>query len=377
MDLGFTDEQETLKQSARTFVEAETSPALARAPWDDGVDQVWQRMVELGWPAVAIPEIAGGAGMSLVESTILLEEIGRGIVPGPLFATAGLYVPALRSAPPGAMRDRMLADVASGATGTLAIAEDGGSWAWEELATTAKRSGTGWTLTGTKKSVVEGRSASEILVVARDPNGAGDGIGLFAVPGTAVSSEPMEALDPSLRLARVALESVEVSTNRVLAEPGAGSAVITRSLQESLVAASILIVGACGSILDRTIEYAKTRKQFDQPIGGFQAVKHKLTDMYVAVERARSLTYFAALTICEDDPRRETAASMAKAAAGDCQRLVVEDGLQLHGGIGYTWEYDLHVYLKRAASLEALLGSSRVHRKRIAARLGLTATSAG
>lgn len=367
MDLGFTDDQETLKESARAFVEGETSPALARSPTSDEVGVVWQKMIDLGWPAVAIPEASGGAGMGQVELTILLDEVGRGIVPGPLFATAGLFAPALSASPAAPFRDALLASIASGATGTLALTEDAGSWDWDGLQTTARRSGGGWTLTGVKQSVVEGGSAQELLVAAR----ADGGLGLFAVPAAAVTFAPLEALDPTLRLATVTLSNVEIGTERVIAVPGEAESVLTRSLQESLVAASILIVGTCGSILDRTIEYAKTRKQFGQPIGSFQAVKHKLADMYVAVERARSLAYFAALTICEDDPRRDIAASMAKAAAGDCERLVVEDGLQLHGGIGYTWEYDLHLYLKRAASLGALLGSSRLHRKRIAARLGL------
>lgn len=368
MDLGFTHDQETLKESARAFVDGETSPALARSPLGDEIGVVWQKMIDLGWPAVAVPETCGGAGMGQVELTILLDEVGRGIVPGPLFATAGLFAPALVASRPSPFRDALLTSIASGATGTLALTEGSGSWNWEELQTTARRSEGGWTLHGVKRSVVEGGHAHELLVAAR----ADGGLGLFAVPLGAVAATPLDALDPALRLATVTLSNVEIAAERVIAPPGEAEAVLARSLQESLVAASILIVGTCASILDRTIEYAKTRKQFDQPIGSFQAVKHKLADMYVAVERARSLAYFAALTICEDDPRRDIAASMAKAAAGDCERRVVEDGLQLHGGIGYTWEYDLHLYLKRATSLGALLGTSQLHRKRIAERLGLS-----
>lgn len=367
MDLGFTNDQETLRESARAFVEGETRLETARSLDSDSIGQVWDAMTSLGWPAAAIPADDGGAGMSVVELAILLEETGRGLVPGPLLPTAGLFAPALVEAPRSDARDRLLRNVASGATGTLALADGDDSWAWAQMRTTARRDGEAWVLSGVKQYVVDGADATEILVAARSD----DGLGLFAVPGSQIAATTLDALDPTLRLATVTLDDVRVPSDHVVALPSTADGILERSLQTSLVCVSALVVGACGSVLDRTIEYAKTRKQFDQPIGSFQAVKHKLADMYVAVERARSLTYFAALTICEDDPRRETAASMAKAAAGDCQRLVVQDGLQLHGGIGYTWEFDLHLYLKRATALEAFLGSSRFHRRRIAGELGL------
>lgn len=367
MDLGFTEEQETLRESARAFVASETSAALARAPEDPAIDAVWTRMVELGWPAVTIGTEHGGAGMSPVELAILLEEAGRGIVPGPLLATAGLYVPALHAAPPGPARDERLSAVAAGRTGTLALTEEAGSWSWDDLATTAVPRGDGYEISGRKQAVLEGMHADELIVVARAP----DGPGLFAVARDAVDVVAMTAVDPSLRLATVALDRVPVEHDRVLVVSHDANAVLERALDEALIAVASLTVGACSGILERTIEYAKTRKQFGQAIGAFQAVKHKLTDMYVAVERARSLAYFGALTVAENDPRRPTAAAMAKAAAGDCQRLAVQDGLQLHGGIGYTWEFDLQLYLKRATALEALLGSSRFHRRRIAEQLGL------
>ncbi len=367
MDLGFTEEQETLESSARAFVESETSPALARSVDPTEIDRLWRRMVALGWPAVAVEEEAGGAGLSLVELAILLEQVGRSIAPGPLFATAGLFVPAVAAAPPSGLRQRLLAGVVEGRTGTLALGETDGVWSYEDTATTARAEGRGWVLHGEKAFVLDGAFADDAVVLAR----AQEGLGLFVVPGSSLRTTPVDALDPSLRLVHVGLDGITVPAGDVLAPPGTAPALLERCLSEGAVAAAALIVGTCQDILDRTIDYAKTRKQFDQPIGRFQAVKHKLADMYVAVERARSLVYFAALTIAEDDPRRDIATSMAKAAAGDCQRLVTEDGLQLHGGIGYTWEYDLHLYLKRAKSLEVLLGDSRLHRKKIARQLGL------
>lgn len=367
MDLGFTEEQETLRDAARSFVRNETSPSLARSPEDPAVDAVWQKIVQLGWPAVAVDDAHGGSGMSIVELAILMEELGGSLTPGPFFATAGLYAPVLNAAPSSPARDALLRSLVEGGSGTLALAERQGSWAWDAMETTARPDGPDWLVSGTKHFVAEGGQAGEMLVAARAENG----LGIFAIEGSRVSASPLLALDPSLRLATIQLDAVRVPAERVVAAPGHGEAVLESSLRESLVATAALTVGACAAILERTLEYTKTRKQFDQPIGTFQAVKHKLADMYVMVERARALVYFAALTICEDDPRQAIASAMAKAAAGDCQRKAVEDGLQLHGGMGYTWEFDLHLYLKRAAALESLLGTSREHRARIARGLGL------
>lgn len=368
MDLGFTQEQETLREAARTFVQNETSPSLARSPHAPEVDELWRKVVALGWPAVAVAEEHGGNGMSLVELAILLEEMGRSLAPGPLFATAALYAPALGASAPSALRSSLLTRLVGGETGTLAWTEDAEPFAWDQIGTTARPVEDGWVLSGRKTFVPEGAEADQVLVAARVEGE----IALFAPPRAEIRAEPIDALDPSLRLATVLLDDVFVPTEQVLAGPGSGEAILERALEESLVAVAALDVGTCAAILDRTLDYAKTRRQFDQPIGSFQVVKHKLADMFVAVERARSLVYFAALTICEDDPRRSVASAMAKVAAGDAQRRLVQDGLQLHGGIGYTWEYDLHLYLKRAAALESLLGGSRLHRRRIAGRLGLS-----
>jgi len=176
----------------------------------------------------------------------------------------------------------------------------------------------------------------------------------------------------------VTFTGVSVDGDRVIAAPGTAGVVdaLDRALQEATVAMACAGVGACRRIFELTLEYAKVREQYDQVIGSFQALKHRLADMYLAVERANSVAYYAALTIAEDDPRRAEAAHLAKAAAGDCQRLLAQDGLQLHGGIGYTWEQDLHFWLKRAKSCELLCGTSAWHRSRLAASLGLTGQEA-
>ena len=367
MDLGFTDEQETLRESAQAFLESEASDELARSLDGAAIDRLWQSMVGLGWPSVTIPPSHGGAGMTFVELTIILERLGHTVAPSPFFATAGLFLPVVLAAVEGPLRSELLGNVVSGTTGTLAVGEKGGPWNWERTSTHARPDGTSWILDGEKAYVIEGAFAERLVLSARTDHG----LALFVARREEVAPREFEAFDPSLRPAHIRLEGVRLGSDRLLAPPGHAEEILARALPECAVAAAALIVGTCDDIFARTLEYTKTREQFDQPIGRFQAVKHKLTDMYVAVERARSLLFLAALTIAEEDPRRQTATSMAKAAAGECQRLVGEDGLQLHGGIGYTWEYDLHLYLKRARSLEALLGDSRLHRKRIARDLGL------
>jgi alkylation response protein AidB-like acyl-CoA dehydrogenase len=184
-----------------------------------------------------------------------------------------------------------------------------------------------------------------------------------------------QLIDPSLPVATVTLDGVHASGERVLVEPGDPSAepIITRALEEATVALALSTVATCRAIFEVTLQYAKDREQFGKPIGSFQALKHRLAECYLAVERASALSYFAALTIAEDDPRRAVATSMAKAAAGECQRLLVRDGLQLHGGIGFTWENDLHFLLKRAKAGDLLFGTALFHRARLAELLGLVA----
>jgi alkylation response protein AidB-like acyl-CoA dehydrogenase len=195
------------------------------------------------------------------------------------------------------------------------------------------------------------------------------------VPGDAdgLSTSAPVVIDPTQPVAEVRLEGVAVAGERVLVEPGdpRARAAIGRALEEATAAMALSTVASSRSVFEQTLQYAKDREQFGRPIGSFQALKHRLADMYLAVERASSLAYFATLTIAEDDERRTVAVSMAKAAAGDCQRLVAEDGLQLHGGIGFTWEHDLHFGLKRAKAGDLLFGPSAFHRARLAVLLGL------
>jgi alkylation response protein AidB-like acyl-CoA dehydrogenase len=200
------------------------------------------------------------------------------------------------------------------------------------------------------------------------------GLGVFVVPGAAVKAAPRTLLDPTLALADLLLEDVAVPAERVLIAPGpAAERAVVRALEVATVALALATIGTCRRIFELTLEYAKLRRQYGRPIGSFQALKHRLADMFLAVERSTALGYFAAATLAEDDPRRAEASALAKSEAGDCQRLVVADGLQLHGGLGFTWEHDLHLFLKRAVAGDALLGSATEQRARLGRRLGLVA----
>ena len=226
-------------------------------------------------------------------------------------------------------------------------------------------------LDGVKSHVIDGAAAPRSAVIARGDGG----LGAFVVAASEVRAASGQLIDPTLPVASITLEGVEVTGERVLVAPGdpAAEQIISRALEEATVALALSTVATCRAIFEATLQYAKDREQFGKPIGSFQALKHRLAECYLAVERASALSYFAALTIAEDDPRRAVAASMAKAAAGECQRLLVRDGLQLHGGIGFTWENDLHFLLKRAKAGDLLFGTALFHRARLAELLGLAA----
>ena len=373
MDLEFDDEQAALRDSVRDTVDGIVPPALVRDVYEGRSDasQVWQRMVELDWPGLTIPEQDGGVGMGFLELAIVAEQLGRATAPGPFLSTVTQFVPAIRELADGPARRRILADVAAGrSTGALAVAE-AGSWRLRDVGSTlsAEPAGDGWRLTGHKHAVLDGATADAVVVVAR----AGSGLGAFLVRPRQFEARRLAALDPTLPLADLTFDGTVLTGDQVLAPPSPDvEPRIERVLQEATVVLAIGTVAACREIFQRALEYSKVRVQYDRPIGSFQALKHRMANMYLAVERAASLGWYAALTVAEDDPRRAEAAALAKAAAGECQALVVGDGLQLHGGIGFTWEHDLHFLLKRAKVGAVLFGGAAQHRAVLAERLGLT-----
>jgi len=258
-------------------------------------------------------------------------------------------------------------------TAAVAWLEVGGDGGPDAIETTARpASGDHVILAGKKRFVVDGHTADLLLVAARAPATRGDdGVALYAVPAGAagVRRRRLPTMDATRALAEVVLADVRVPASSRL---GAGGwPAIARAIALGRIALAAEQVGGAEACLELAVDYAKVRHQFGRPIGSFQAIKHKFVDMMVALERARSLGYFAALTIAEDDPRRSSATSVAKAAAGDCQKLLAKEGIQIHGGIGYTWEHDMQLFVRRIKSGEPLFGSSTWHRARIAELLGV------
>ena len=368
MEFEFTEDQLELQRAVRDVLDAEAPPELARAVADGepGAEAFWATLVGLDWTAMALPEAAGGLGYGWVELAIVLEELGRHAAPGPFVATVTQFAPMIAEAAEPEEAAARLAPVAAGeTTGTLALDEGSGTWDPARVEAAARREGHELVLSGTKHFVVDGATADEIATVVRL-----DGeLRVVLVPGTAVRAVELNPVDPGVRHATVTLDGLRVTADRLIGRRDAAAAV-GRTLEESVTAIAAVTVGACQRIFDIINAYTKERVQFGVPIGSFQAVQHKLADMYRDIERARVLVYYAALTLAEDHPDRTLAASMAKAAAGEAQRRCVQDGLQLAGGIGYTWEHDLHLFLRRAKVGELHFGSASHHRRKVA-RLAL------
>jgi alkylation response protein AidB-like acyl-CoA dehydrogenase len=373
VELEFTSEQEELRSSVRSFLDKECSLAVVRRVVETGesADELWRSMVALDWPALAVAEEYGGVGLSFVETAVLAEELGRVVAPGPLLATVTQFVPVVREVGTPEQRRRFLGEVASGAiTGTLALADHARGWGLSEVTTTAERAEGGWVLRGTKLGVLAGPDTDEVAVIAR----VGEGVGVFVVPGGEAGLAPVRSLDASRPLCTATFDQVLVADDRALGQPGSAASAfgLTRALQEATVTLALETVGTCDVLFEMVLSYVKDRKQFSVPVGSFQAVKHKMTNMFLAIERARSLCYYAVAAVNEDTPDRATATSMAKAASDECQRAVCRDSFQSFGGIGFTWEHDSHLFLKRAETNGTLFGGSAEHLLLVAAGLGVT-----
>ena len=375
MELEFTGEQDELRSSVRSFLARECPLQLVRGVVEttETPDKLWASMAALDWPALALPEENGGMGLSFVETAVVAEELGRVIAPGPVLSTLTQFAPVVREVGTTEQRERFLAPVAAGAvTGTLALADHPRGWALDRLTMVAERAEGGWVLDGTKFGVLGDAGTDEVAVIAR----AGDGLGAFLVPAADAGLAPVHSLDASRPLATVTLNRVLVPDDRALGEPGSvdSSSGVTRAVQEATVALALETVGTCDALFQMVLSYVKDRRQFGVAIGSFQAVKHKMTNMYLALERARALCYFAVAAIDEDTSARATATSMAKAASDECQRLVCRDSIQSFGGIGFTWEHDAHLFVKRAETTGALFGGAAEHSVAVAAALGVTSS---
>jgi alkylation response protein AidB-like acyl-CoA dehydrogenase len=372
VELEFTEEQEELRASVRSFLQKECPIDVVRAVVETGEppEKLWGSMVALDWPALAVPEEYGGIGLTILETAVVVEELGRAVAPGPLLATVTQFAPVVREIGSPGQQQHFLSEVASGAiAGTVALADHPRAWALDDVTMTAEPADGGWVLTGRKVAVLAAEGTTDVVVIAR----AATGIGAFVVPVAEAGLTPVDSLDASRPLAVATLDRVFVPGDRALGEPGSAVTAlgVTRALQEATVGLALETVGTCDALFELLLEYLKERKQFGVAIGSFQALKHKMSNMFLAIERARSLCYLAVASINEDTPTRATAVSMAKAASDDCQRLVGRESIQSFGGIGYTWEHDAHLYVKRAASDGALFGGAADHSLAVAASLGV------
>ncbi len=365
MDFRFTEEQEELRATARAFLAEHAKPEHVRAAMESELGHdpaLWKRVgSELGWTAVAIPEAAGGLGLGWVEVVALMEVMGEALFCGPYLASVGLAGAALGAAGAEAQTG-WLAQIASGSSAALA---SGPGVAF-------RRAGSDYALDGSVRHVVDGHCAELLVVAARAADT--DAVSLFVLPVEAkgLARTQLPTLDRTRRLAELRFEGVRVPERaRLGAEGGAGPA-LERALALGSVALAGELVGVAQRSLDLAVAYAKERVQFGRPIGSFQAIKHKCADMLVKLEAARSAVYWAACVAAE--PSAEglpLAASAAKAAASDAAFFCAGSALQIFGGVGFTAEYDIQLYFKRARASAALLGDAAWHREQVAKRIGL------
>ncbi|WP_405622823.1 acyl-CoA dehydrogenase family protein [Streptomyces sp. NBC_00076] len=372
MDLTFSEEQDELRKVVRSFLAKHSDEAdvrrLAADPHGyDGV--VWRRMAtELGLQGLAVPEEYGGFGFGYVDLGIVFEEAGRALLGGPYFATVALAAEALLRCDDAQARRDLLPGIAAGETvATLALTEESGRWDEPGIRLTAHDRAGGWRLTGAKTYVPDGHLADLLLVAARTLGG----ISLFAVEADApgLARTPLPTLDQTRKQAR--LEFTDTPA-RLLGTEGTAWPALERTLATASVLLAAEQVGGAAAALDAAVDYAGIRVQYGRPIGSFQGIKHKCADMLVEIESARSAAYGGLWALDADDEAEiAIAAALAQAFCSETFTRVAADNIQVHGGIGFTWEHPAHLYFKRAKSSEVLLGTPSYHRELLAARIGI------
>ncbi len=378
MDFGFSEEQEMLRKSARDFLTKECPMTYVRRMMDDDrgfTDDHWRKMAELGWMGLILPEAQGGAGLTFVDLVVVLEEMGRVVLPGPYFATVILGGVVLAEGGTAAQQGEFLPKLAAGELrATLAQLEPSGRWDADGIQLEAKAAGGGYVLSGTKLFVPDAHTADLLIVAGRAPGSAGrDGLSLFLVDARAkgVTTTLLKTMDQTRKLCEVVLDGVPVAEERVLGTVGQGWGLLERVVDRGKVAMCGEMCGGAQKVLEMSVDYAKVREQFGKPIGSFQAIQHKCANMLVEVESSKSATYYAAWAVANDVPEAPLAAAMAKAYCSDAYRHTGGEGIQIHGGIGFTWEHDMHIYFKRAKSSEVTFGDATWNRELVAQLIGL------
>jgi alkylation response protein AidB-like acyl-CoA dehydrogenase len=378
MDFGFSEEQEMLRTSARDFLAKEAPMTYVRKMMEDEVGftgDLWKKMADLGWMGLILPEQYGGSGLDFVDLIVVLEEMGRCVLPGPFFSTVALGGVGLLEGGSDALKQELLPKLATGDLKlTLAQLEPSGRWDADGVQATVKPDGGGFVVSGTKLFVPDAHTADHIIVAGRAPGSTGpDGVTLLLVDARApgVKITQLKTMDQTRRLAEVVLADVRVPADRVLGTAGKGWALLDRIADRGKVGLCAEMCGGAQKVLEMSVEYAKVREQFGKPIGSFQAIQHKCANMLVEVESSKSVTYYAAWAVANDVAEAPLAAAMAKAYCSDAYRHVSGEGIQIHGGIGFTWEHDMHLFFKRAKSSEVTFGDATWNRELVARHIDL------
>jgi alkylation response protein AidB-like acyl-CoA dehydrogenase len=376
MILGVTAEQDELRASVRKFLADRVPIATVRKlmDGDEGGDPaVWKQAGEqLGLQGIAIPEEYGGAGFTFAEQAIVLEELGAALYGGPYLASAVFAANALLASGDEAAKNAYLPGIASGElVATLAFTEEDGSWETDATRLSARQStgssdSSGWRLDGRKSFVLDGHTADLILVIGRTDAG----LSMFAVTSDAagLTRTLLPTLDQTRKLARLDFEDVQAT---LVGTDGAGEFVLAKTLDVAAIAQAAEQLGGAQRVLDFTVGYLKVRHQFGRPIGSFQGLKHRCADLLLEVESLRSAVQYAAAAVAENAPELPSVSALVKAYASDVYFHVAAESIQMHGGIGFTWEHDAHRYFTRAKASELFLGDATLHRERLATRIGL------
>ncbi|MFV0306632.1 MAG: acyl-CoA dehydrogenase family protein [Desertimonas sp.] len=371
MNFAFTEEQEELRKTVRAFLDSKSPETAVREQMetDQGYDEaVWKQAAEqLGLQGLAIPEEFGGSGYGYVELGIVLEEMGRSLLCAPFFSTVVLAGNTLLHAGDDAAKQAYLPGIASGETiATVAFTEANGKWDDSGIATTATKDGDSWKLNGEKMFVLDGHVANLILVAAKTDAG----ISLFAVDGDAsgLTRESLSTMDQTRKQARLTFADTPAT---LIGTDGQGWETLSKVLDLVVVGLAAEQVGGAQKVLDMAVEYAKVRVQFGRPIGSFQAIKHKCADMLLEVESAKSAAYYGLWCASELNDELPSVASLAKAYCSEAYFHAAAENIQIHGGIGFTWEHPAHLYFKRAKSSELLFGDPTYHRELLAQRIGI------
>ena len=369
MDFEFSPEQMQMHDTVRGLLADHYDTARAKAVAETGGqdERVWRQLAEAGIFSVAVPEAHGGMGLGFVDLALILEEFGRALVPAPAAETLVATDVIARHARPE-QQARWLPAIAAGKLRvTLGIAEVDAGYGTDFTTSVAEPTGNGWTLDGLKILVPD--AAGSDLILASVRFGTGGPVGLVALDRTrpGVSLRPHVGLDRSSRHDEVTFSAVSITEDDIVGGAPSAAAVALAS-EGGAAAAALQMTGIAARVLDDAVAYAGQRTQFGKAIGSFQAIKHRCADMAVSLEGARSAAYYAAWAVAEDSPGLEQAVSMAKAFCGDTSRFVCREGIQIHGGIGFTWDLGLHLWVRRAKMLESAYGDAIQHRERVLSR---------